>query len=78
MSKYRPISFLLVFSKFIEKTIVEQLTDHLEAIYNLLASRLYEFRRTKSTKLAALIDFMNECIDAVEPGEMVVVVTLIC
>lgn len=66
---YRPISLLPVFSKFIEKAICNQFVSYLEE-NNLLSGRQFGFQKKKSTKLA-LIDFANNCIDAVEAGETV-------
>ncbi|XP_046662845.1 uncharacterized protein LOC124355732 [Homalodisca vitripennis] len=61
---YRPISLLPVVSKFIEKTICNQLIDYLDT-NKLLVKRQYGFRKSKSTKLA-LIDFVNCVIGAME------------
>jgi len=66
---YRPISLLPVVSKLIEKVACDQLTHYLEA-NNLLCGRQYGFRKKKSTKLA-LIDFVNDCIEAMDAGETV-------
>ncbi len=67
---YRPISLLPSVSKIIERVVSEQLTHYLESNI-LLSSRQYGFRKGRSTKLA-LIEFVNECIDAMEAGESVV------
>lgn len=67
---YRPVSLLPTVSKLIEKVVSEQLTNFLEK-NNIVCNRQYGFRKNKSTKLA-LIDFINDCIDAMEAGETVV------
>lgn len=67
---YRSISLLLIFSKCIKKVVGEQLAAFLEG-YNLHCRRQNSFQNSKSTKLA-LIDFLNECIEAVDAGDSVI------
>jgi hypothetical protein len=67
---YRSISLLPAVSKIIENVVSEQLTFFLEH-NNIVCDRQYGFRKNRSTKLA-LIDFVNETIDAAEAGETVV------
>lgn len=69
---YWPVSQLPVVSKFKKlpkKAIFCQLIAYLED-NNLFCARQNGFKQSKSTKLA-LIDFVNECCDAVEAGEIV-------
>ena len=51
ISNYRPVSFLLVFSK-IEKTRYCRLNQHL-SINNILATEKYGFRKDRSTEQPA-------------------------
>lgn len=69
-NNYRPISLLPAVSKLIERSVCEQLVEYLES-EEILTNKQYGFRKGKSTKMA-LIDFVNECIDAMEGGETVV------
>jgi hypothetical protein len=70
LGNWRPISILPALSKILERVVCEQLTHYLED-NNLFCKKQYGFRKNKSTKLA-LIDFVNQCIDALEAGETVI------
>jgi hypothetical protein len=70
VGNYRPISLLPAFSKIFERVVCDQLTFYLES-NNLICNRQYGFRKNRSTKLA-LIDFVNQCIDALDAGESVI------
>lgn len=69
---YRPISLLPVFSKFIKRTVCDQLTAYLEN-NNLLVGRQYGFRKKSQLNWHLLIFLMAvfDCIDAYDAGEAV-------
>lgn len=64
MSNYRPISILPVLSKIIEKVVVMQLNDHLEA-RQLLHPHQFGFRPGYSTEIAncCLIENVKKSLD---------------
>jgi hypothetical protein len=69
LGNHRPISLLPALSKVFERVVCEQLTHYLET-NELICKKQYGFRKNRSTKLA-LIDFVNQCIDALDAGETV-------
>lgn len=67
LTNYRPISLLPVFNKIIERTIEQQLREHIET-QGILHEHQYGFRAGRSCVQAAQV-LMEEVIDADKQGE---------
>ena len=69
INNYRPISILPQISKIFEKIINKQLISFLNK-YNILNKHQYGFRENHSTKMA-LIDLINNILNSIDDGEVV-------
>ena len=71
---YRPISFLSIFDKLLEKVMANRLSKHLE-VNQILHKYQFCFRKNHSTSLA-LIDVIDNILEHLDNYRHVI--TLIC
>ena len=67
-TKYRPVSVLPSFSKFLERIIYNRVLDYLTNLH-ILCDNQFGFRKNHSTTLA-LIDLHDKISSALDNGEL--------